>query len=218
MQRHATGGSAALRFRVAGVVLLVLHLTAVWWFTLRPNAVPWVDAANLRPLATIRAEFADDPWSALRHTVESLLVLAPAGVLLPLVRGRVHASVAGSFARTVFAGSMLALVVELLKTAVPGHVANVDTMLLYILGIALAHLAVVPATRARLRRRAAAGRTAGRAAGKAHAEQAAGAEGAERAGEAGRAQGAERAGGAAGAEDGAAQGPTPRIPRVEIAP
>lgn len=187
---------------MAGVVLLVLHLTAVWWFTLRPNAVPWVDAANLRPLTTIRTEFDDDPWAALRYTVESLLVLAPAGVLLPLVGGRVHASVAGSFARTVFAGSMLALVVELLKTAVPGQVANVDTMLLYILGIALAHLAVVPATRARLRRR----RPQGRAAGAAHAEQAAGAE------EAAEAEEAERAG------DGAAQGPAPRIPRVEIAP
>lgn len=181
---------------MAGVVLLVLHLIAVWWFTLRPNAVPWVDAANLRPFTTIRAEFDDDPWSALRHIVESLFVLAPAGVLLPLVRGRVHASVAGSFARTVFAGSMLALVVELLKTAVPGQVADVDTMLLYILGIALAHLAVVPATRARLRGR----RPPGLAAGAAHAEQAAGAEEAERAG------------------DGAAQGPTPRVPRVEIAP
>lgn len=188
---------------MAGVVLLVLHLTAVWWFTLRPNAVPWVDAANLRPLTTIRAEFADDPWSALRHVVESLLVLAPAGVLLPLVGGRVRVSVAGSFARTVFAGSMLALVVELLKTAVPGHVANVDTMLLHILGIALAHLAVVPATRARLRRR----RPPGRAAGAAHAEQAAGAGRPAAAGE------AQRAGDGA-----AAQGPAPRIPTVEIAP
>nr|WP_234380201.1 VanZ family protein [Streptomyces sp. CMB-StM0423] len=201
MQRHATGGTAALRFRVAGVVLLVLHLTAVWWFTLRPNAVPWVDAANLRPLTTIRAEFGDDPWSALRYAVESLLVLAPAGVLLPLIGGRVNASVAGSFARTVFAGSMLALVVELLKTTVPGQVANVDTMLLYILGIALAHLAVVPATRARLRRR----HPAGRAAGAAHAEEAAGTE--EPAAEA-----AERT------ADGKAQGTTPRITRVEIAP
>ncbi|WP_407560730.1 VanZ family protein [Streptomyces sp. 184] len=196
MQRHAKGGTAALRFRVAGVVLLVLHLIAVWWFTLRPNAVPWVDAANLRPFTTIRAEFDEDPWSALRNFTESLLALAPAGVLLPLARGRLRASAAGSFARTVFAGAMLALVVELLKTTVPGQVANVDTMLLSILGIALAHLVVVPATRARLRRR----HPAGRAAGAAHAEQAAGVGEAEPAG------------------DGAAQGPTPRIPRVEIAP
>lgn len=186
---------------MAGVVLLVLHLIAVWWFTLRPNAVPWVDAANLRPLTTIRAEFDDDPWSALRYTVESLLVLAPAGVLLPLIRGRLTASLIGSFTRTVFAGSMLALVVELLKTTVPGQVANVDTMLLYILGIALAHLAVVPATRSWLRRR----HPAGRAAGTAHAEEAAGTE---RAGE-GRAD---------RAKDGKAQGTTPRITRVEIAP
>ncbi|AZM48285.1 VanZ family protein [Streptomyces sp. WAC 06738] len=200
MQRHATGGTAALRFRVAGVVLLVLHLTAVWWFTLRPNAVPWVDAANLRPLTTIRAEFGDDPWAALRYAVESLFVLAPAGVLLPLIGGRVDASPVGSFVRTVFAGSMLALVVELLKTTVPGQVANVDTMLLYILGVALAHLAVVPAVRARLRRH-----PAGRAAGAAHAEKAAGTEAA-------GTEAAERT------ADGKAQGTTPRITRVEIAP
>ncbi|GAA2688860.1 hypothetical protein GCM10010400_62150 [Streptomyces aculeolatus] len=200
VQRHATGGTTALRIRVAGVVLLVLHLLAVWWFTLRPNAVPWVDAANLRPLRTIRAEYGEDAWAALRYTVESLFVLAPAGVLLPLIRGRLRVSAAGSFARTVFAGSMLALVVELLKTAVPGQVANVDTMLLYILGIALAHLAVVPATRARLRRR----HPAGRAAGAAHAEEAAGAEEPDRTGD--------------GTGGGTAQGPTPRITRVEIAP
>lgn len=180
---------------MAGVVLLVLHLTAVWWLTLRPNAVPWVDAANLRPLTTIRAEFGNDPRAALRYTVESLFVLAPAGVLLPLIGGRVDASPVGSFVRTVFAGLMLALVVELLKTTVPGQVANVDTMLLYILGVALAHLAVVPAARARLRRH-----PAGRAAGAAHAEEAAGAEAAER------------------TADGKAQGTTPRITRVEIAP
>ena len=51
MQRQGSvGGSAALRIRAAGGVLLVAHLAFVAWLTLRPLDVPWVTPANLQPL------------------------------------------------------------------------------------------------------------------------------------------------------------------------
>lgn len=129
---------------MAGGVLLAAHLALVWWLTLRPNAMPWVDAVNLRPLDTIRTEFDEDPGAALRSVGESLLLLAPAGFLLPLAGGRLSSSALGSFTRTVFAGGVLALGTELLRTGISGQVANVDAVLLHTVGVALTHLAVVP--------------------------------------------------------------------------
>ncbi|MCP3818959.1 VanZ family protein [Streptomyces sp. A3M-1-3] len=152
MQR-ASGGSAVIRFRAAGVVLLSAHLVMVGWLTLRPLDVPWMTAANLTPLAGIKADLAYGPLEAARRIGEGLLLLAPLGVLLPLAGGRLTVSPLASLARTVAAGALISLGIELLQTGVPGQVVDVDSLLLNTAGVALAHLAVVPAMRARLRRR-----------------------------------------------------------------
>jgi VanZ like family len=156
VQRVATAereaGRAAWKYRAIGGALIVVHLFAIWWLALRPTSVTWVDATNLQLLATIRAELARGAWEALRAIGGSLLLLAPCGILLPLAAGRLDVSPVASFVRTVLAGALLSLTVELLKTGIPGQVANVDAILLNTAGVALAHAAVVPAVRARLRR------------------------------------------------------------------
>ncbi|MEE4423594.1 VanZ family protein [Streptomyces bugieae] len=140
--------------RVTGLLLLVAHLLVVGWLTLRPRTVPWVPAANLEPLATIRAELAHGAsWEAVQHLGGSVLLLAPLGVLLPLSAGRLNVSPLVSFTRTVFAGAMIALAIELLQSGIPGRVPDVDSVLLSTLGVAVVHLAVVPGARCRLRRR-----------------------------------------------------------------
>ncbi|MEW5356708.1 MULTISPECIES: VanZ family protein [unclassified Streptomyces] len=183
MQRQGSiGGSAAIRVRVTGGVLLVAHLAFVAWLMLRPLDVPWVMPANLRPFATIRADLALGGHEAVRRLGEGLGLLAPLGVLLPLAHGRLCVSTFASLVRTVAAGAMVSLGIALLQTGVPGRVVDVDTLLLNTLGVALVHLAAVPALRSRLRRRA------------------------------------ERLGGSAVRQEDAAQGRTPTIPRVGIAP
>lgn len=155
VQRHGSeDGSAVTRVRVAGGVLLVAHLALVAWITLRPLDVPWVSAANLRPFAGIRADLALGPEVAARRIAAGLGLLAPLGVLLPMAGGRLAASPLGSLLRTTAAGVLLSLGIELLQTGVPGQVVDIDSIMLNTLGVALAHLAVVPALRARLRRRA----------------------------------------------------------------
>ncbi|WP_392963598.1 VanZ family protein [Streptomyces sp. LN245] len=156
MQRHGSeDGSAVTRVRVAGGVLLVAHLALVAWITLRPLDVPWVSAANLRPFAGIRADLALGPEVAARRIAAGLGLLAPLGVLLPMAGGRLAASPLGSLLRTTAAASvLLSLGIELLQTGVPGQVVDIDSIMLNTLGVAIAHLAVVPAVRARLRRRA----------------------------------------------------------------
>ncbi|MEV0374653.1 VanZ family protein [Streptomyces sp. NPDC050636] len=153
MQRHGPGGTAALRLRATGLLLLVAHLMIVGWLMLRPRTVPWVPAPNLEPLASISAELARGPWEAVTSLSGPVLLLAPLGILLPMSAGRLYASPVASLARTVFAGAMIALAVELLQTGVPGQVPDVDTVLLNTVGVAVAHLAVVPRCRSRLRRR-----------------------------------------------------------------
>ncbi|MFJ8183367.1 VanZ family protein [Streptomyces sp. NPDC096105] len=154
MQRQGfIGGTAASRIRVTGGVLLAAHLAFVAWYTLRPLDVPWVMPANLRPLDGIRADFARGWATGLRRTGESMALLAPLGVLLPMAGGRLAVSRLGSLIRTVAAVALVSLAVELLQTAVPGQVVDVDSLLLNTAGAALAHAAVVPAGRARLRRR-----------------------------------------------------------------
>jgi glycopeptide antibiotics resistance protein len=135
-------------------VLLVAHLALVAWITLRPLDVPWVSSANLRPFAGIRADLALGWQDALRRIGEALALLAPLGVLLPMAGGRLTVSPLASLARTVTAGALLSLGIELLQTGVPGQVVDIDSILLNTAGVALAHLTVVPAARARLRRRA----------------------------------------------------------------
>ncbi|MGV9879499.1 VanZ family protein [Streptomyces sp. NPDC003006] len=153
MRQGSGGRTAAIRFRAAGGFLLVAHLLLVGWITLRPLDVPWVSAANLRPLAGIKADLALGGLQAARRIGEGLLLLAPLGVLLPLAGGRLLVSPWGSLVRTIAAGALLSLGIELLQTGVPGQVVDIDSLLLNTLGVALAHIAVVPAARARLRRR-----------------------------------------------------------------
>ncbi|MFF7179587.1 VanZ family protein [Streptomyces sp. NPDC008121] len=178
---------------MAGFVLLLTHLLLVAWVSLRPLDVPWVTAPNLTPLAGIKGDLALGPAQAARRIGEGLLLLAPLGVLLPMAEGRLHVSPWASLARTVAAGTLISLAVELLQTAVPGQVVDIDALLLNGAGVALAHLLVVPAGRARLRRgedagrgRSSSGRTARR--------------------------------GPARSRDEGSQGATPTIPRVGIAP
>ncbi|MFF3563353.1 VanZ family protein [Streptomyces sp. NPDC002574] len=138
-----------------GLILAAVHLALVGWLLLRPQYVAWVDAPNLRPLATIRTDLALPPLAAARALGAGLVLLAPLGVLLPMAGGRARVSGAGSFARTVFAGLMISLALEFMQTGVPGQIFDVDALLLNTAGVALTHLAVVPAARAWLRRRGA---------------------------------------------------------------
>lgn len=112
-----------------------------------------MSAANLEPLAGIKADLALGGFQATRRIGEALLLLAPLGILLPLAGGRLVVSPWGSLVRTVAAGALLSLGIELLQTGVPGQVVDIDSLLLNTLGVALAHVAVVPATRGWLRRR-----------------------------------------------------------------
>ncbi|MER7898546.1 VanZ family protein [Streptomyces sp. NPDC096046] len=154
MQRQGSvGGSAASRIRVTGGVLLVAHLAFVAWVTLRPLDVPWVMPANLRPFAGIRADLALGWSEAARRIGEGLALLAPLGVLLPVVGGRLVVSPLASLLRTVAVGALLSWGIELLQTGVPGQVVDVDSLFLNTAGVALAHLALVPAGRSWLRRR-----------------------------------------------------------------
>ncbi|MEU9150927.1 VanZ family protein [Streptomyces sp. NPDC048417] len=183
MQRQGSiGGSAAIRVRVAGGVLLVAHLAFVAWLMLRPLDVPWVMPANLHPFAGIRADLALGPREAAHRIGEGLALLAPLGVLLPMVHGRLRVSPLASLIRTAAAGALISLGIALLQTGVPGRVVDVDSILLNTVGVIVAQLAVVPAARARLRRQRARRRPA------------------------------------ALPQEDAAQGRTPTIPRVGIAP
>jgi hypothetical protein len=108
---------------------------------------------NLHPLACIRADLALGWAQGARRIAEGLALLAPLGVLLPMAGGRLTVSPLGSLIRTVATGALLSLGIELLQTGVPGQVVDVDSLFLNTLGVALAHLAVVPAGRSWLRRR-----------------------------------------------------------------
>lgn len=152
MQRQGSGGSAAFRFRVAGVTLLLAHLLLVAWLTLRPLDVVWMTAANFEPLAGIKADLALGPLQAVRRIGEGLLLLAPLGVLLPMAGGKLNVSPLASLTRTLAAGAFISLGIELLQTGIPGQVVDVDSLLLNTVGVGLAHVLVVPAGRARLRR------------------------------------------------------------------
>ncbi|CAL9573493.1 VanZ family protein [Streptomyces sp. enrichment culture] len=154
MQRHGfPGGSAVLRIRATGSVLLVAHLAFVAWYTLRPLDVPWVLPPNLQPFAGIRADLALGWPEAARSLGGSLALLAPLGVLLPMAGGRPVASPLASLLRTLAAAALLSLGIEMLQTGVPGQVVDIDSLLLNTVGVALVHLAVVPAGRARIHRR-----------------------------------------------------------------
>ena len=135
VQREGSvGGSAAINVRVAGGVLLVAHLAFVTWFALRPLDVPWVMPANLHPLASIRSDLALGWQEAARRIGGGLGLLAPLGVLLPLVGGRLAVSPFASLLRTTAAGTLISLGIELLQTGVPGQRVDVDSLLLNTVG------------------------------------------------------------------------------------
>lgn len=161
MQRHGYSGTPALRYRyrVAGCVLLAVHLLVLGWLALRPLTAPWVTPARLEPLATIRADLALSPWDAARTIGAGVLPFAPLGLLLPWAHGRIAASTAGSLARTVFTSAMFSLALQVVRGGVVGQVLDVDALLMNVTGVTVAHLAVVPMIRARLRRRGEAGPT-----------------------------------------------------------
>ncbi|MFD8808002.1 VanZ family protein [Streptomyces sp. NPDC059597] len=155
MQRQGSiGGNAVIRIRVTGGVLLVAHLALVAWLTLRPLDVPWVRPANLRPLAGVRADLALGWPDATARIGAGLALLAPLGFLLPMADGRLTVSLLGSLFRTAAAGALISLGIVLVQTGVPGRVADVDALLLNTAGVVLVHLALVPAGRSWLRRRA----------------------------------------------------------------
>ncbi|OKK21228.1 hypothetical protein AMK16_10710 [Streptomyces sp. CB00455] len=143
------------RLRLLAVALLAAHLLVVGWLTLRPLDVPWAAAANLDPFEGIRTDLAYGPLEAARRIGEGLVLLAPLGVLLPMAGGRLAPSPLSawsSLARTAAAGALASVCIEMLQTAVPGQVVDVDSVLLNTTGVLLAHVAVVPALRARMRR------------------------------------------------------------------
>ncbi|GLV98835.1 VanZ family protein [Streptomyces lavendulae] len=161
MHRHEGSGSAAtatqlpVRLRLLSGALLAAHLVLVGWLTLRPLDVPWAAAANLDFLEGIRADLAYGPLEAAQRIGEGVALLAPLGALLPLTGGRLtHSSLGAwsSLARTTAAAVLISLSIEMLQSAVPGRVVDVDSLLLNTLGVVLVHLAVLPALRARVRR------------------------------------------------------------------
>ncbi|MFJ6773135.1 VanZ family protein [Kitasatospora sp. NPDC091257] len=132
--------------RLAGLAGLTGHLALALWLMLRPLPVAWVYDANLTPLASLRSS---SGW----QVVGELLLLAPLGVLLPLAGGRLRAPWLPSFLRTTGVSALLATALEFLSSWAPGHVLNVDHILLAVAGVAVAHLALVPGLRHLLRDR-----------------------------------------------------------------
>ncbi|MFJ8730579.1 VanZ family protein [Streptomyces bauhiniae] len=224
---------------MTGAILLVAHLALVAWLTLRPLDLPWVRPANLRPLAGLRADLALGWPEAGLRIGESLALLAPLGALLPMADGRLSVSPFASLFRTAAAGALISLGIALLQTGVPGRVVDVDVLLLNTAGVLLAHLTVVPAGRAWLRRRLGRGGVSeegygrrgglggrggfggapegisGGVAGGCDGYPAGEARGADRADRAG---GSGPGGGAVSVRGELSQGRTPTIPRVGIAP
>lgn len=137
--------------RRLGLLLLAVHLGLVLWTVFEPVSAAWMADTNLTPFATVRAEITAGTTHSYLELLRSLLVLAPLGLLLPLAGGRADSAPLSSFLRTVFGGMLIATGVELLETTLTSHLLNVDDVLLAAVGIALAHLAVVPAFRAAVR-------------------------------------------------------------------
>jgi hypothetical protein len=155
--RPATGlgqseGGAAVdrRIRLAALLLSTLLVGVVAWLTLRPAAVSWVSPGNLQPLATLRAELDGDPRNAAATIGGGLLRLAPLGVLLPLLGRELGGTRLVSLARAVFATGVIALLLEVVRSAVPSRVSDVDQVLLAAAGAGVLHLITYGWLRARL--------------------------------------------------------------------
>ncbi|WP_053171226.1 VanZ family protein [Streptomyces sp. SBT349] len=142
MQHHpagSTGPGAGPPPRLAALALLSAYLLFVTWAALRPLDVLWVSPGNVEPLATIRADLERGPEEATRTIGAGLVRLAPLGVLLPLLWQRLGGTRFASLFRTGFLGGMIALALEVGQSFVPSRVADVDTVILNTVGIALAH-------------------------------------------------------------------------------
>ena len=145
----------SLRLRATGAAVLAVHLAMVAWVVLRPLPVTWVYDTNLTPFGSVRRTLALGEASGLWQIFCELLLLAPLGVLLPLAGGRLRAPWLLSFLQVTGVSVVLATGLEVLSSWVPGHVLDVDHILLAVLGAAGTHLLVVPAGRALLRGRTA---------------------------------------------------------------
>ncbi|MER5862686.1 VanZ family protein [Kitasatospora sp. NPDC002040] len=138
------------RLRLLGALLLAGYLGLIGWLILRPLAVGWTYPANLTPFASVRDAFTVGGTTGALQLASGLLPLAPLGILLPLAGGRVRAAWLPSLLRTAGGSALIATALEILKGWAPGHVLNVDNIVLGVLGVTACHLAVVPAVRARL--------------------------------------------------------------------
>ncbi|MFB7662396.1 VanZ family protein [Kitasatospora sp. NPDC056138] len=135
--------------------MLAAYLVLVGWLVLRPVTAGWTYPANLTPFASVGQALAVGGLAGARQLAAGLLPLAPLGVLLPLAGGRLRTGWLPSFLHTSGGAALLATALEILKGWTPGHVLNVDNILLGTLGVAATHLAFVPTGRSVLRRRAA---------------------------------------------------------------
>ncbi|MFJ5232846.1 VanZ family protein [Kitasatospora sp. NPDC088391] len=151
----AVDPAAPYRLRTAARVLLALQLLVLCWLSLRPLPAPWTAPSNLTPLASVGRALSLGGLHVVRPLAAGLLPLAPVGLLLPLAFGSPSRGRLLSFLRTVGAAALLATALEILEGWAPGHVLDVDDILLGVLGAALAHLLLVPPVRALDRRRAA---------------------------------------------------------------
>ncbi|TDC76469.1 VanZ family protein [Streptomyces hainanensis] len=124
---------------MTALVLLTLYLALTAYLSLRPLAVLWVSPTNVEPLTTIRALLRSGPEEAVPAISAGMLRLAPLGLLLPLLGHRLGGTRLASLCRTVFAGAMIALAIEIGQSLVPSRTPDVDTVILNALGIALAH-------------------------------------------------------------------------------
>jgi glycopeptide antibiotics resistance protein len=139
--------------RRLGLLLIAVQLGLVLWLAFRPISAAWMADTNLTPFATVRSELAVGTAHAYLELARGLLLFAPLGVLLPLAGGRRDAAALPSFLRTVLGGGLIATGVELLQSTLTSRLLDVDDVLLAGIGIALAHLLLVPLGRAVLRRR-----------------------------------------------------------------
>ncbi|MFJ1756762.1 VanZ family protein [Kitasatospora sp. NPDC088134] len=146
--------AAPYRLRTAARVLLAVQLLVLCWLSLRPVPAPWTAPSNLTPLASVHRVLSLGGLHVLGPLAAGLLPLAPVGVLLPLAFGTPARGRLLSFLRTTGAAALLATALEFLEGWAPGHVLDVDDILLGTLGAALAHLLLVPPLRALDRHRA----------------------------------------------------------------
>jgi glycopeptide antibiotics resistance protein len=140
-ERHRSRWYVRLMRGVAVLVALGALGVFLYWayrFTLRPAKVPkgW-NVGNTHPGKTIR--FYLENTSAREAALEiggNIILLAPLGVLLPLIFTRLR----GLF-RITLVGALVSLAIETIQgTLIAGRAFDVDDIILNTLGVALAYL------------------------------------------------------------------------------